>query len=33
VTSADFENDYKDETAFIRNDSIANAALSENVNL
>jgi hypothetical protein len=31
VTSADFGNDYKDDTVIVRNDSIASAALSENV--
>ena len=31
MLSADFGNDYNDETAIIRNDSIATAALSENV--
>jgi len=31
VLSADFGNDYNDERAIIRNDSIATAALLENV--
>lgn len=33
MTSADFGNDYKDETAITRNDSIATAAMSESVTL
>jgi len=33
VTSADFGNDYEDETAIVRNGSIATAALSENLTL
>jgi hypothetical protein len=33
VTTAHFGYDYKDETAIVRNGSIATAALSENVTL